>query len=293
MSEGESEQGQSECTSSEVTPPQRKRAPPFPKAEYIFMVEFLERRKYGVAEKGSINTQKASVLQDLVRELEANFGIVHNERQIKKRYSDLKEREKETYESIRSKIARDKELEQCRFPASETTHDIPSQLNVTQSTDTQVDMAEEMITLTFEPIPTERLTENSIKQIMPVNMDEKFSEMENRLVQHLHHFHIMLSQKIYDLEGKIDERLCQLEKEVADLKKKLFLWIIELWWKCNIFWGKCNQNNDISNKVNFVLHTVYNDLRASLVKKNYCNNYIYKKNHIIYLGIPVEGVVKS
>ncbi|XP_056397687.1 uncharacterized protein LOC130293210 [Hyla sarda] len=219
------ERTDSECTSSEGTSTTRKRAPPFSRQELLFMVEFLQSKEYGVGEKGSINSKKADILQDLVKAMEDKFGILHTERQIQKRYSDLKVREQETYQSILRKIQRDQEKETVNLQPCPPSQESPLPNPVAVSTLTQDDLpnSEDLITLTFETIPSANVMEATPNNDLLTNLAEKIADVENRLVAHLNHNLTILAEKIDTLGGKLEQRMANLEREIESIKKNSLL----------------------------------------------------------------------
>ncbi|XP_056413112.1 uncharacterized protein LOC130356096 [Hyla sarda] len=211
-----------EAESSTETPAQttRKRSPPFSRAEFIFLVAYMEEREYGFGERGSINSNKASILQDLVCEMEKKFGVTHSERQIQKRYSDLKVRERDTYESIKRKIARDKAkapIQPTRLERLELAVQDPTP--VTNDAQGASQSGEELITLTLEPIPDDPMSSSSQGPNIPQSFDAHLAEMEGRIQSNLD----MLQSKLESMGENIDKHLCHLEKSVETLIQKSIL----------------------------------------------------------------------
>ncbi|XP_056411403.1 uncharacterized protein LOC130355367 [Hyla sarda] len=212
----------SEAESSSETPTQttRKRSPPFSRAELIFLVGYMEEREYGFGERGSINSNKASILQDLVCEMETKFGVTHSERQIQKRYSDLKVRERDTYESIKRKIARDKgkaPIQPTRLERLELAGQDPTP--VTNDAQGASQSGEELITLTLEPIPDDPMSSSNQGPNIPQSFEAHLAEMERRIQSNLD----MLQSKLESMGESIDKRLCHLEKSVETLIQKSIL----------------------------------------------------------------------
>ncbi|XP_056390696.1 uncharacterized protein LOC130284402 [Hyla sarda] len=192
----------------------RKRAPPFTRAELIFIVDYMEKREYGVGERGTINSNKGSILQDLRQELEEKFGVDRLERQIQKRYSDLRTREKDTYDGILRKIAKGKATEQIA-PNTSSAPVMTAAENVplgNTGNEMQISGGDEFITLTLETIPTDPITETSQPANFGLNFEEKLLAMEGRLKEHLQQNLAIISQKMDDMCSNLEQRIMQLEQ---------------------------------------------------------------------------------
>ncbi|KAG8541122.1 hypothetical protein GDO81_029671 [Engystomops pustulosus] len=87
---------------------QTRRAKAFHPEELQEIVRYLDYHGYEDLPKRNSHCKKASILQNLARHLSKEFGTHHSPRQIQKRYSDLKVREKRTLGKIRRQIALDK-----------------------------------------------------------------------------------------------------------------------------------------------------------------------------------------
>ncbi|XP_056425124.1 uncharacterized protein LOC130366792 isoform X2 [Hyla sarda] len=71
------------------------------------MVRFLDAKNYEVAPPGEIKAHKTRIMQELTQHLKTTFGTQHSPRQLQKRFSDLKVREKGRLGAFRRKIAKD------------------------------------------------------------------------------------------------------------------------------------------------------------------------------------------
>lgn len=76
--------------------------------EMVEMVDILERKDYdGVhGPYPTPNRRKAKIMDKVARRLEVRFGVMRSKEQLRKRWSDLKVREREQYRKIQRIIAK-------------------------------------------------------------------------------------------------------------------------------------------------------------------------------------------
>ncbi|XP_056397316.1 uncharacterized protein LOC130291908 [Hyla sarda] len=116
-----------QSSGQEQMSPKVQRSPPFTRQELVFMVKFMDQRLYDAPWLGSAYKRKSRILRKLSQRLSEKFQSSHTPRQLQKRFSDLKTRQKKTLKTIRNQMKQESGREQAHENEEEPESEEESQ----------------------------------------------------------------------------------------------------------------------------------------------------------------------